>query len=155
MGNIKEKLKSIKGWKLIFAAILAVVAMLIAFGGTFFDKKSDEQAEAEQAYIERMQNKIVSVVQSMDGCGKAEVAISCSAECGKQYAYNTAADGSVSVSLVNGQPVVVRELLPEIYGVVVVCEGASDPVVRMKITQVVVTLLDVDISCVQVFAYKA
>lgn len=157
MKEFWAKIKSIKGLRLIVAAVLAAVALLLLFAGSS-DKKSSEEILSGQSYIERMQNKIVSVVQSMDGCGKTEVAISCSAENGKQYAYDTtvSSDGTkkTSVTLVGGKPLVEKELSPEIYGVVVVCEGATDPVVRMKIAKVVVTLLDVDIGCVQVFAYK-
>ena len=43
----------------------------------------------------------------------------------------------------------------DVVGVVVVAEGASDPIIRFKIVEVVVTLLDVDSSCVSVFTYKS
>lgn len=157
MKELFDKIKSVKGWKLIVAVALAAIAVLLLFAGSF-DKKSATDNLTEQSYIEKMQNKIVSVVQSMDGCGKTEVAVSCSSENGKQYAYDTVIDSDgtkkTTVALVGGKPLVERELPPQIFGVVVVCEGATDPVVRMKIARVVVTLLDVDIGCVQVFAYK-
>ena len=43
----------------------------------------------------------------------------------------------------------------EVVGVVVVAEGAADPIVRFKIVEVVVTLLDVDSNNVAVFTYKS
>ncbi|MBQ2894893.1 MAG: stage III sporulation protein AG, partial [Clostridia bacterium] len=75
------------------------------------------------------------------------------------YAYETTTkqDGGVvvqtsSLITLKGEPLLVQTLTPQILGVVVVADGASDPLVRYKIKQAVVTLLDIDICCVQVFS---
>ena len=56
---------------------------------------------------------------------------------------------------VRGEPLVTKTLPPTILGVVVVAEGADNPVVRLKIMEVVVTLLNVQQKDVQVFTYKS
>ena len=109
-----------------------------------------------------MEHKICSVVQNIAGCGKATVAISYSSNEENVYAYETTTTTSngvtkqtSSIVSVKGQPLVTKTLPPKILGVVVVAEGADNPVVKLKIVEVVVTLLDVQQKDVQVFTYKS
>ena len=163
--NIKKlvaKLKSIKNWELYVALVLGVLVLVVVWATT--SAKSDKSIEDTtdfDEYISAMENKISSVLGKMDGCGKVQVAISYSSVDEKVYAYETeiSANGSTtkqttSIVTVNGQPLVVKSLPPEISGVVVVVAGGDDPAVRAKIKQVVVTLLGVSIDKVQVFTYK-
>ena len=50
---------------------------------------------------------------------------------------------------------VIKNLPPEILGVVVVAEGADSPLVKLKIIQAVQTLLGVETNNIQVFTYKS
>ena len=106
-----------------------------------------------------MEHKIVSVVENIEGCGKVAVAISHDAYEEKVYAYekDKNPDGTEisTVVLVKGEPLVIKTLPPNILGVVIVAEGADNPIIKMKIKEVVVTLLDVDVSKVQVFTHKS
>ena len=160
--KIAEKLKSIKNIELYAALVLGVVVLIavLATSSAKSDKTIEDTTDFD-AYISAMENKISSVLGKMDGCGNVKVAISYSSVDEKVYAYETvvSADGSTtkqttSIVKVNGQPLVVKTLPPEISGVVVVVDGADDPAVRVKIKQVVVTLLGVSIDKVQVFTYK-
>ncbi|WP_010252600.1 stage III sporulation protein AG [Acetivibrio cellulolyticus] len=56
----------------------------------------------------------------------------------------------------NGEkkPIIVKELLPEVKGVVVVADGASDAVVKEKLVNAVKVLLGVPIHKIQVFERK-
>lgn len=155
-----EKLKSKKSLPLVIAAVLAVMVLFIVCVGGSFDKTSDEPASA-QSYIDDLQNKLVSVIQKIDGCGRAEVAVVASTEGGCEYAYETKSqtDGdkttqTTSIVLVKGQPLVTKTYTPQVSGVVVVAEGADNPVVKFEIINLVVTLTGVDRDNVRVFAYK-
>lgn len=160
--NIKKltaKIKSAKNIEIYVALALAAVVCIIVFATSAAGDKSTEETSEFDAYITLMENKISSVIAQMDGCKNVKVAITYSAVEEKVYAEKTQtvknSDGSVTqtseVVTVSGQPLVVKTLPPQISGVVVVCKGASDPTIRVKIKQVVVTLLDVDIDKVQVF----
>ena len=96
------------------------------------------------------------------GCGKATVAISYDSDEEKVYAYETETITSgdtvkqtSNIVYVKGEPLVIKTLTPNILGVVIVAEGADNPVIKMKITEAVITLLGVDSSKVQVFTYKS
>lgn len=152
--------KSVKNIEVYIALFLALVVIFAVFlnSGT----KNTSKSVSDDTYISQMEHKICSVVENIAGCGKATVAISYSSNEETIYAYETetTTSGGVtkqtnSIVSVKGEPLVTKTLPPKILGVVVVAEGADDPVIRFKITEVVVTLLDVDAKDVQVFTYKS
>lgn len=159
--NIKklaERLKSIKNIELYAALLLGVIVLVVVLttSSAKADKTLEDTTDFDE-YITAMENKISSVLGKMEGCGSVQVAISYSSTDEKVYAYETVVTGSnstTSIVKVNGQPLVVKTLTPEITGVVVVVSGGNDPALRAKIKQVVVTLLGVSIDKVQVFTYK-
>lgn len=157
--NFIKKLKSIKHIEIYAALIVAVVALLIVISSI---PKKSEKVISDESYISQMENKIISVVENIEGCGRATVAISYKSVDEKVYAYETetSSSGGVvkqtnSIVTVKGEPLVLKTLPPNILGVVVVAEGATDPIIKLKIIQVVVTLLDVSSQNVQVFTYKS
>lgn len=126
MNGIKNFFAKLKSIKNI-EIYLAIVLAVVVLILVFAGSgtKNTANSPTDDSYIGQMEHKICSVIQKIAGCGKAEVAIS----------YNEAEENFV--------------------GVVVVAEGASDPIVRFKIVEVVVTLLNVDSSDVAVFTYKS
>ena len=162
MGKIKDfvtKIKSIKNIELYIALVLVLVVVLLAFGNSSNQGKISQNDFSSQSYIAYMENKLVTVLGNIEGCGKVSVAISYATDGEKVYAYETTTkqDGSVVIEIsslitLKGEPLLVQTLTPQITGVVVVADGANDPLVRYKIKQAVVTLLDIDICCVQVFS---
>lgn len=156
--NLLSKLKSIKNIELYVALLLALVVMVIAFIQPA-SQKTFSKDDASQSYIEQMENKLITVLNSIEGCGRVKVAISYSTDGKRVYAYEntTKQDGdsilqTSTLITVKGEPLLIQTLAPQILGVVVVADGASDPLVRYKIKQAVVTLLDIESYCVQVFS---
>ena len=158
--KVIEKLKSIKNIELYIALILGLVVVMIVFVGS--GSKNATKSVADDTYISQMEHKICSVVENIAGCGKAKVVISYSSNEENVYAYETTTTTSngvtkqtSSIVSVKGEPLITKKLPPKILGVVVVAEGADNPIVRLKIVEVVVTLLDVQQKDVQVFTYKS
>ena len=149
--GVLAKIKSIKNIEIYIAVLLGIVVIVIALFGNVSTKNVDENISSE-SYIAELEHKIVSVIQKIDGVGKVAVAISHDATTESVYAYEIGTDNILSVK---GEPVIVKTLPPKILGVVVVAEGADNPIVRMKINEAVVTLLDVDETRVQVFTHKS
>ncbi len=149
--NLFAKIKSVKNIEIYVAVLLGIVVVSIVLIGNFSTKNVDEKVSSE-SYIAEMEHKIVSVIQKIDGVGKVEVAITHDATNESVYAYES---GTNNILYVKGQPVIIKTLPPKILGVVVVAEGADNPIVRMKINEAVITLLDVDENRVQVFTHKS
>ena len=162
MGKIKDfvtKIKSIKNIELYVAFLLAFVLLLTVFVVPQISQKTFQNDSASQSYIAEMENKLITVLGNIEGCGKVNVAISYATDGKRVYAYEstTKQDGDVivqtsSLITIKGEPLLIETLTPQILGVVVVAEGATDPLVRYKIKQAVVTLLDIESYCVQVFS---
>lgn len=163
--NIKKlvaKIRSIKNIELYLAAILGIAVLVAVFFGTSTktDKTTEDSSEFDE-YIATMENKISSVIEKMDGCRNVEVAVSYNAVGEKVFAYETETknvNGVIvevnSIVFVKGEPLVLKTLPPSVCGVVIVVDCNDDPVLKMKIKQVVVTLLEVSVDNVQVFTYK-
>ena len=149
--KIFAKIKSVKNIEIYIALVLGVVVLSIVLFGNVSTKNVEENASSE-SYIAELEHKIVSVIQKIDGVGKVEVAITHDATTESVYAYESDTNNILSVK---GEPVVIKILPPKILGVVVVAEGANNPIVRMKINEAVVTLLNVDETRVQVFTHKS
>ena len=158
--KLYEKLRSVKNIELYAALVLSLVLIVVIFVGV--KQKNPDEQTVDESYIGMMEHKICSVVEKIEGCGKASVAISYASDEEKVFAYETESTSSGGVvknssSLVfsKGEPLVTTTLPPKIMGVVVVAEGANDPIVRYKIINVVVTLLDVSEKDVRVLTYKS
>ena len=126
MNGIKKFFAKLESIKNIeIYAALILAAIVIIFVFAGSTTKNASKSVADNTYKSEMEHKICSVIQNIAGCGKADIVIS----------YGSDDEGVV--------------------GVVVVAEGATDPIIRFKIVEVVVTLLDVDSSNVAVFTYKS
>ena len=157
--KIINKLKSIKHIEVYIAIALAIVVLCAV---VFSPSNKSSKVNSDESYISQMEHKIVSVVQNIEGCGKVSVAISYESADEKVYAYETetvkngdSIKQTSNIVTVKGEALVLKTLPPNILGVVVVAEGADNPVLRLKIIQAVVTLLGINSNCVEVFAYKS
>ncbi|HHX51193.1 MAG TPA: stage III sporulation protein AG, partial [Clostridia bacterium] len=52
------------------------------------------------------------------------------------------------------QPVIIQEERPAIRGILVVADGAKDPLIRKKLLRAVETVLDLDVHRISVFSRK-
>lgn len=162
MDTIKKMISKIKSIKHIEVYVAAVLAVIVLCAVVFSSTNNSAKTSSDESYISQMEHKIVSVVQNIEGCGKVSVAISYESADEKVYAYETETvkNGDTikqtsNIVTVKGEALVLKTLPPNILGVVVVAEGAENPVLKLKIIQAVVTLLGVNSNCVEVFAYKS
>lgn len=140
------------------------------------------QSENEAAAAERpdsVERKMEALLSSIMGAGKVEVMITyytgiekvtafdikksssnteeSDAEGGKRNISQSEYESSTIYEdgpYGNRQPVVLKEIYPEVKGVVVVADGAGNAAVRQQIGRAVAVLLDIPIHKVQVFERK-
>ncbi len=154
-----QKLKGIKNIELVIALVLSAVALLIFFDG--FGQNTPKQQNSSYSfaeYVNNLENKIKSVISKIDGAGECDVAISFVGGIEQEYVFSneSQSNGDVlnkknSLTLVGGKPVVLREKMPEVQGVIVVAEGAGKASVRLEITKAVQALLKVPNGNIEVF----
>ncbi|MDN5294293.1 MAG: stage sporulation protein [Eubacteriales bacterium] len=136
-------------------------------------------AETERPSLREEEKKLAAelagVLQSIAGVGRVEVRVNLSSSSEYEYAFNSNTSSrtteekdqrggvrTVTETSKNGQlvvvhgqgsnedPVVVREVKPEILGVLVVAEGAKDPAVKREIVEAVRTYLHLPVHRINV-----
>lgn len=156
---------------LIIILILLVVAVIL------FNYSSDEvqvvSGDAKSVnfttslnYINQLEDKLNKVISNIKGAGTINVMISIDSSPELSIAETTegktttTSTGSVTTTTtepiivkVNGEesPLVLKETLPEIKGVIVVSSGASDVKIKLDIITAVTTALGIDSNKVEVF----
>ncbi|MDH7479479.1 MAG: hypothetical protein QHH02_05670 [Syntrophomonadaceae bacterium] len=134
--------------------------------GNAREGEGDSYLLAAQTNLEQ---RVRAVLEQIAGVGRVEVCISLAASPQYDYAVNVKKDqreisekdekGGTrltteqnqdqqlvllpSTSQTAGSPLIVKEVSPEIKGVLVVCEGATDARVREELTQTVQTVLNI------------
>ncbi len=151
LGAAKEKPLA-----LLLAA--AAVILLLPSGGA--DGETEPAAvtagaEQELSYsVEREEERLRSVLEAMDGVGRARVLLSVGSTPTRELALS---DGeAVVVSAGSGKQEAVEEgySYPEYLGAVVVCSGAGDAAVRLRVLDAVSAFTGLGASDIQVLEMK-
>lgn len=137
--------------------------------------------EGEESFAPRLEASLAQTLSQVAGAGRVSVRVFLSSGPRYEYARKTTGEtrttqesekGGVSrvtseqrdegeVTIMRGEtggrdePVVVVARVPEIQGVLVVAEGASDPLVRVELTRAVETALGLPAHRVRVLAKEA
>ena len=124
-GKLKEYIKSDKRIKLILALGAAVI-ILIAFSG-ISGKKSENVStvsiEELSQYERRLEERLSDILSEIDGVGDIRVMITL--DTSEENEYGKSKDMLLSVKA------------PEIRGVIVVCDGGDNIIVKEKVTSAV------------------
>ena len=152
----KMNLKEIGIEKIILIAIAGIVLLLANFSewknaiSEKTEKKEEKMVQTDQndAYVSALENKLVHILENVDGVGRVEVMITLksskesvlnkdlSEERQTEQEKNSDTQKTnknekrqeetiLSDSVGNSAPYVVKELEPEIAGIIISCEGAE------------------------------
>lgn len=161
-----DKGKNRTGLMIVLAAAAALLVIFSGSSGAEQPQSAQQSATAED-YARELEQRLESIISSMEGVGEAHVLITL--QNGKEYIYavqdSTSTDSSASTDPAGRQSsdesrnsqssyiildtdsgeqaLVCTELMPAVSGVVVVCRGGDDPLVAEQITAVVTTALDI------------
>ncbi len=137
-GIFKFDLKN-QDYKKIIILILAVavgVFFMLSGGGSDTTKDIYD----ERVYVEELENKLETVLESIDGVGECSVAVTL--ENGGEAVYS-----SVSYS---SSPMLIKTNQPKIRGVAVVIDGADDVSVQSQVMLTIKSLTNVSSSRISV-----
>ena len=173
----KISLKDFGMEKIILIAIAGIVLLAANFSewknsSSKTSEKQEKSIETSQndAYVEALENKLVHILENVDGVGKAEVMITLKSS--KESVLNkdlseekqTEEERSGETQKVNknqkkqeetilsgnSAPYVIKELEPEISGIVISCEGAGNKVVEASVLEAVQVLFGVSANHIKV-----
>ena len=132
------------------------------------EREAAGEAAAPQAdYAEELETRLSRLLSSMDGVGGTEVMITLKssgetilqtdsqdasdvlsetdADGGtrRQESYQTEQSTVLTGSGSSREPYVIQTIMPQVEGIVVICEGGGDPAVKAEITEAVSALFDI------------
>ncbi len=159
--NSQKKLKSIKK-EYVFILIICIVVVILFFWGNVGESKLLSSNKKESSdYSSTLENKLKNILSDVQGVGKVNVFISVEggySEIVLKEIEESIENGTKTLTekvvLVGGKPYVISTENPKILGVCVVCEGADDVSVKMKIVEILTTTLKLDADCVRIIKMK-
>ncbi len=168
---IFTKLKNIKHLQIYIAVILGIIVLVIYFSTFKTSSNTEEEINSvvTSEYISNLESRMERVLSEISGAGNVKVLITIEKDAEKVLAQNTekktVTNGdnttiteTTELVLVNKNgsyvPVVLYESLPVIKGVVVVCQGAKDPMVKLQIINAVRAAVEVSSTSIEVLEGK-
>lgn len=132
--NFAKKCKNIKGFEIICALVIAVIAI-----GIYFSVNAVNTRQEDSPTVSAGDGKIVMSIKNLlsqiDGVGECDVLVTYKPTDGE----NTV-DG--------------MDATDNVQGVVVVAQGGQDVLVRIKIINALCTLLNIQADDIQIFVKK-
>lgn len=159
--NIFQK-KDSRNKILIVAAVLGVVLILLS-ELDFSTPKAEESVQTGDyaQYVSTLNDELTSVISSIDGVGDCKVMITLKNTKENVYAENSETSSSDSSNSENNEyviynsengdsPLLLKEEMPQVAGVAVVCSGGDSEAARERIIDCVCALFDISSSHVSV-----
>lgn len=159
--NIFQK-KDSRNKILIVAAVLGIVLILLS-ELDFSTPKAEESVQTGDyaEYVSTLNDELTSVISSIDGVGDCKVMITLKNTKENVYAENSETSSSESSNSENNEyviynsengdsPLLLKEEMPQVAGVAVVCSGGDSEAVRERIIDCVCALFDISSSHVSV-----
>lgn len=156
--SLGESIKTNRKTQLGLAILIVGIVLVCYFAFLSpVSKKTDDSggdltsSSATETYARNLEDKLEDILSNVKGAGNVKVLVTLG--CGYEYVYATeetvkqSANGSTTttteVVMVDGQPVVVKEIFPTIQGVLVSASGASDAIVKLNLVTAIQTVIDV------------
>ena len=156
--SIAEKFKKLKH-KEIIVAVVAVMVMLAIYFSSYLTKGTESasyEKETGSDYCSKMESDVLEAVKKLSGDKNAKVIVNweTSVEAVIAYATSTGQNSSSSQPTIvqNGNPVVLKEIYPKALGVAILISGGDNVKLRLDITGMVSTLLDISPEKIAVYS---
>lgn len=157
-----EKIKNNKSIQYIFLGVLSVILIVIfAYSFTTREEKNTSSEYTVDSYVRELEDKLSNTLSKVDGAGKVSVMITVKSGLETVIATekeSVTENGKTITTevpvMVNGKVVVLMEKYPKITGVLIVAQGADSIIVMQKIQQATVSLLDIEISQIEILTMK-
>ena len=177
----KITLKDFGVEKILLIAIAGVILLVTNVSEWRARAAPDETTETHntaavsenEAYIESLENKLVHILENVDGVGQVEVMITLQAsresvlnkddteeletetetsDGTQNERQSSRSENETVLSDENGEsaPYVIKELEPEIAGVVIACEGADNNTVAASVTEAAQVLFGISVNRIKV-----
>lgn len=171
--NLIAKAKTIKNIEIIVGVviicIIALIYSTVTSGGSTKKSNSNAKTAISTDITSEMEGKLAAILSEIEGAGQVKVMITykTTPEIVTANTKNIHSNTSSGVTTVtetvtpivvtnNGKSelIIVKQLMPEIKGVIIVSEGASNIKVRLSLLRAAQAVLGVDANAIEIFAMK-
>lgn len=111
------------------AFIIGIAAILLIGLSTVIGRSKEDKAEDPSAYASRTEERLLEIVTQISGVGNAKI-------------FLTMDNAGENVYLKNSDKKTVS-IEPKVRGVVIVCDGGDDPIVRSRVMDAVTKALNI------------
>ena len=168
--QIFAKIKSVKNIEIIIGLVIIAVMIIRYSNVSAANEKTDADSGGEATLTNNLETRLADILGEIEGAGEVKVMITYAGTGDKITAettntHTTTTNGSTSSTttttttsspVLSGSDVVIlQEKMPEIKGVIVVAEGASDMKVKLKLMQATATVLGINANSIQIFTRRA
>ena len=160
---VSKKIKSNKKLQFLLIIALIIIIVLIFISGVFTTGTNTTKAQATiiDSYVDSLETRLSNTLSKVEGAGNVSVVITVESGMQTEIAMkSTIIENEKGVEktetpvLVNGKPVVLRELYPKVVGVLIVAQGANKISVLTKIQEATISLLDIKLSQIEILTMK-
>lgn len=134
--------------KIIIPVIIALIcALLLLFIGDGKSTTDESKKSSTDNYQFDLEKKLCDLIENVDGVSDVNVMLRL--ECGVEYVYavDTTIDAESQISEYHrtgdNESLLIKEIMPVVSGVAVVCNGGDDIGVKNKVIELISNLLDV------------
>ena len=124
----------------MFCLILGLILIFSDKNKQEISNNISDYTDFIEVYTTKTENKLADLIKEIDGVSTPKVMITLKSETEFVYASDGKETNEKHV-IVDDNLVYVKEYLPQIEGVAIVCKGGSNPVVKSKITELVSSVL--------------
>ncbi len=141
----------------VIGVMLVIVLLIFLFGFKVEEKQTSINKDEVLIYVDDLETKLSNVLSKVVGAGSVSVVIT--VESGRESVLamkTTTKEGingietETSPIIINGKPVIVKELYPKIIGVLIVAKGANNILVMNRLQQATISLLDIDLDQIEI-----
>ena len=128
---------------IIFLIIGLLIGLLLVLTDKTSTQKNSSSSNTEyspQDYTASLEIKLEELINQISGVSNTKVMITLKSSNEIIYAEENSLSGNNTL-VVDGNPVYIKEYMPEIEGVAVVCNGGNNPIITEKITQLLCAVL--------------
>ncbi|MBO7344419.1 MAG: hypothetical protein J6U92_00575 [Clostridia bacterium] len=162
LSTIAEKFKNSKKLQYITVGVLSLIVLFV-FCYNFTNDSGVKVSTSDQVseYVYSLENKLSNALSKVEGAGDVSVVITVKSGnetvLATSTTINETANGTEKIEtplVINGKTIIVKEKYPEITGVLIVANGASNIYVMTKIQQATVSLLDISPNQIEILTMK-
>lgn len=157
--NFIDKINQNKKIRYVIIAILFLIILFIVLGNNNTKESATLNNYSVDTYVTNLENKLTKTLSKVKGAGKVMVVITVESGMETVLASKITTTENAGIIetietpiIVNGKPIILKEMYPEIIGVLIVSEGATNIAVMNRLQQATVSLLDININQIEILS---